>query len=134
MKIIVAKVPPEGTTQEAWYDPPALEMETALVRFNGRLHGVAQIRKSNHDLFVSVAMDATWRLECVRCLRWYEQPFVKELQLHYKVQLGDTVDITNELREETMIEYPWKPLCGPSCQGLCRTCGQNWNEGPCVHA
>jgi uncharacterized protein len=49
----------------------------------------------------------------------------------YGVYKGDTLDPDEELRELLVVEVPLVVLCNPKCQGLCPTCGQNLNEGPC---
>lgn len=131
MKILVARIPDDGMDQEETYDTAALELETDIVHFDRPLHGCARVTKMNQDLFVDVKMDAHWQVECCRCLARYPVEFAKALRLHYKVQPTDEVDVTNELREETMIEYPWKPLCKPDCLGLCPACGHNLNDSPC---
>jgi uncharacterized protein len=35
------------------------------------------------------------------------------------------------MREQFYLALPMKPLCRDDCQGLCPTCGINWNKGTC---
>jgi uncharacterized protein len=45
---------------------------------------------------------------------------------------GERIALGAMLREEIILAMPMQPLCRPDCLGLCRTCGQNWNEGRCA--
>ncbi|MCK5688556.1 DUF177 domain-containing protein [Myxococcota bacterium] len=44
---------------------------------------------------------------------------------------GKTIDLSNFVRDELLLELPLKPLCSESCAGLCSSCGTNLNNGPC---
>lgn len=44
---------------------------------------------------------------------------------------GYELSLSGLLWEEFLLALPVKPLCGPSCEGLCPSCGKNLNEGPC---
>lgn len=41
------------------------------------------------------------------------------------LHVGDVV------REQVLVELPFRPLCRPDCAGLCPRCGGNRNEGAC---
>lgn len=41
------------------------------------------------------------------------------------------LDLTEVLRQDSLLALPMKPLCRPECAGLCPTCGHNLNLGPC---
>jgi len=41
------------------------------------------------------------------------------------------LDLREVLRQDVMLASPIHVLCREDCQGLCPTCGQNLNEGPC---
>ncbi len=42
------------------------------------------------------------------------------------------VDLAGLLREDVLLDLPWKFLCREDCKGLCPRCGKNLNEGPCT--
>ena len=44
---------------------------------------------------------------------------------------GKTIDLSNFVRDELLLELPPKPLCSESCKGLCASCGINLNDGSC---
>jgi uncharacterized protein len=47
---------------------------------------------------------------------------------------GDTIDFTNEVQEQVLMEIPLKPLCSEGCKGLCSNCGADLNTGECCCA
>lgn len=44
---------------------------------------------------------------------------------------GDEIDITDLIRENTLLAAPIKPVCSQSCRGLCPECGINLNIHTC---
>jgi len=44
---------------------------------------------------------------------------------------GQSVDLTDELRQDLLVEVPWHVLCRDDCLGLCPHCGANRNAGLC---
>jgi uncharacterized protein len=46
---------------------------------------------------------------------------------------GDTgfIDLAPLVRELSLLDVPFNPVCRPDCLGLCIECGQNLNEGDC---
>ncbi len=45
---------------------------------------------------------------------------------------GPLLDLTELLRQTLSVALPLQPLHRPDCAGLCRTCGQDLNMGPCA--
>ena len=41
------------------------------------------------------------------------------------------MDISEAIRQYTVMALPIKPLCRQDCSGLCPTCGMNLNEKHC---
>ncbi len=44
---------------------------------------------------------------------------------------GTFCDLDEMIGHEILLSLPMKPLCSQNCKGLCPTCGENLNEGPC---
>ncbi len=42
------------------------------------------------------------------------------------------IDLTPLFEQAIVLELPLVALCSPDCKGLCPTCGQNLNKGPCA--
>jgi uncharacterized protein len=44
----------------------------------------------------------------------------------------DSVDVSEELREDILISLPVKFVCDEECAGLCLVCGENLNKKKCA--
>jgi uncharacterized protein len=42
------------------------------------------------------------------------------------------LDLTEVVRQYTVVNIPMKQLCHPSCSGICPSCGKNLNTGSCA--
>lgn len=72
-------------------------------------------------------------LQCARCLEEREDLLEKPFRFDYPFLKQDKfIDITNDIRQEVILSYPLKPLCGDGCKGLCLRCGENLNLGECL--
>ncbi len=78
--------------------------------------------------------------ECVRCLEPFRLALTVPMEEMftfspaadpiYNIDEG-WLDLRQPLREQIMLTMPMHMLCRPDCKGLCTSCGQNLNEGPC---
>ena len=90
-------------------------------------------------------------IPCVRCL----QPFDLKIDSQFDIILlparlmelsnqaldpddmeyiffeGDRIDLAKILMEQVNLFIPFKPVCNPSCKGLCPHCGVNLNNEHC---
>ena len=86
----------------------------------------------------------TYELECIRCLRSFEQPFEVELsevmaypgqpgaEEGYQIS-GDIADLEPVVRDAILLAMPVNPLHAPDCKGLCPVCGADRNTTDCGH-
>lgn len=45
---------------------------------------------------------------------------------------SDHIDTTVYIREQILLHVPMKPLCSPTCKGLCSQCGIDLNQDSCT--
>lgn len=91
-------------------------------------------------------LKATLRRPCRRCLEPVDQTLETEMSVLYAPpeeihqdddevraleSLGHVLDVTDAVREETILGAPRYALCDPGCKGLCPHCGANLNETEC---
>lgn len=134
MKIHVKEVPEEGLSLHATYDPKPMDMERDDIRLTERFDVEAFITHSERELIVKADIRCPLLMTCARCLEDFSSHIETDAVFHYKVEPADTVDITDEVRQEIVLAYPMFPICLTTCKGLCSTCGQNLNISPCSHA
>ena len=134
MKIVVNRVPTGGMTDQAAYDPAALDLIRFDVRHQHPIAVSAFIVRTEGDLVVQAQIAGRLEMTCARCLSPFERPLTMSTTLTYDVQPTDVVDITDDVRQEVILAYPMIPVCHADCKGLCPVCGQNLNSQACEHA
>lgn len=133
MKIYVNQIPPEGICLTEEIPAQALELDAQLVRLKAPLRVEAEISRGLNCLSGRLVLHGLLQTVCSRCLSELEISFDKEVALNLPVDKRENfIDITPQLREEVILDYPLKPLCRPDCLGLCPGCGQDLNKNKCV--
>ena len=114
--------------------------------------GIVSLLRTNRGLLVKGALNTEVGLTCSRCL----SPFHHSLNLNIEeeyipvvdvdsgaplplpedpgsfiIDEHHVIDLTEAIRQYTLLATPMKPLCRGDCAGLCPNCGQNLNQGPC---
>ncbi len=90
-------------------------------------------------------------MNCDRCLTEVEQPIT--FSFFHKVTTpefrnakefeededeeecfmeGYSLNITNLINNEILMNWPTKVLCKENCKGICKSCGQDLNNGTCT--
>ena len=97
------------------------------------------IRYRIHVFLVSGELLAKGNLEssvsfrCSRCGEFAVR-HLKEPAFECAIEVDSAmthVDLTGEIREAMLLNFPSFPLCRKNCRGLCTQCGKNLNEGAC---
>lgn len=108
---------------------------------NGNLH----LGRTTEGIWVRGTLAVVVDLQCVRCLVPVERELAIELDERfqlppideedigevYPIEADHHIDLEPVLREAVIVSIPMRVLCRVSCAGLCPTCGQDLNEGPC---
>lgn len=132
MKIDISQISLEGVVFEENISASELDLETEEVKFQGPLSIKAEVSKINNAVTVILNLSGLISLICGRCLEQFNIKFNKELKLYYPVDVGQKIiDLSDDIRQEIILDYPVKPLCRAACKGLCLKCGHNLNEGKC---
>ena len=119
---------PDLGTSVAWVDeasPVALDL---------------RLESASGGVVASGRVRGRWVATCSRCLAPLREAFDLRLQEvfeadpvedeTYPIQ-NDEIDLEQPVRDLVVPDLPLVPLCGPSCQGLCPSCGVNRNETEC---
>lgn len=109
---------------------PAAELELEgyddLIHVRLPLRYDLRAQRVNDAILVQGALDLTLDCECARCLKPFPHqirldPWVAHLPLGGPEKAAikdDLADLTPNLREDILLEFPRHPLCGPDCGGL----------------
>lgn len=132
MKIDINRIPFEGLTLEEEVNPGRLDLDTEIVKFPEPIKIKADISRITNAVTVQMSLSGSMHLTCGRCLNEFKIDLKKNLKLNYQAdKLAPIIDLSQDIKEEIILDYPIKPLCKPDCRGLCPKCGRNLNEGVC---
>jgi uncharacterized protein len=132
MKIRIEQIPLEGLRLQEMLEPATLDLDTDMVKFRQPIRIQADVQKVSNDVLVDVGFTTNVSLVCSRCLEEFNMELHKDFSLNYPVNKTDrTIDLTPDVRQEIVLDYPISPKCRNDCKGLCPTCGKNLNEEKC---
>ena len=113
--------------------------------------GDLTLTRTNRSILVAGILTATARGICNRCLDDARCTYSYKLEEEFfpmadissgSVSPGESddsntvdndnmLDLTEVIRQYTMLSVPTKLLCNQECAGLCPFCGHNLNQGKC---
>jgi len=114
--------------------------------------GIVRLMKTDRGILLKGTFNASLFLLCGRCLSDFSYPLTIKIEEEYfpvmDVNTGvmlpapeepgsftiddhNIMDLSEAIRQYTLMALPIKPLCRQDCSGLCPTCGTNLNEKKC---
>ena len=140
---------PIGSTREYRID------EATDIIDNGEqyaVRGECRLLRTQRSILVTCTLNTEVELTCSRCLSQFRHP----LKIKFEEEFLPTVDIlsgvllpppeepsaftidehhvidlTETIRQYSLMAIPIKTLCNEECAGLCPNCGKNLNQGKC---
>ena len=142
---------PSGSSREYRLDEIVNLTEDIL---GARIQGRVNLLRTNKSVWVSATLNSSIDSECGRCLIPFSYPIYLEIEEEFvptrnpmtgtKVSPPDDdnkdyctidenhiLDLTETVREYTIMALPMKPLCDHQCAGICPTCGLDLNTNIC---
>jgi uncharacterized protein len=116
------------------------------------VQGKVRLLRTNRSILVKGTVDAGVELTCSRCLGRFKCPLRINIEEEYyptadvdtgaaiaipdepgcfTIDQNHILDLTEAVRQYSLLAVPMKPLCVENCAGLCPFCGHNLNQGPC---
>ena len=133
IKLFIKKLTPEGITISGEEDSSFLELnddenidsiEPVCYELNAKL--------VNNGVLVTGELNTTLTCRCAKCLKKYKFRVKNNKICHlYENVNKNEIDLTDDIREDTLVGLPLTFLCSNSCKGLCFDCGQDLNEKMC---
>ncbi len=121
MKVHILQIPPEGLHIDGEEPGSILELDGELARSAGPIAYSLDIGLSDGGLFSTGTLSVPLDLECVACLERF--PFTLEIaDFACQVELTgrETVDLTEYIREDTLLALPPHPHCDWSGERDCK--------------
>lgn len=135
------------------YEPSQFPDADEEYRVRGAVRLVCEVEKAEVRVRLAGRVTAMLELTCSRCLEPLPWPIDAAFDLTYLPQAqnvgegeieieeddlatafyeGEAIDLGQLMREQFYLSLPMKPLCQPSCAGLCPECGANLNAVRCA--
>lgn len=156
-KLNVEDIPEEGmqiqlVDEDASLKASLLHLPGLGFSLDEAVRGHLMINKSDEAVWIKGRIEAEIILPCSRCLEDFrfrldsncevtlfpfeDQTFPQEEELNVEdlrssYYYEGEIDLSAIVREQILLDIPYKPLCRPSCKGLCPTCGKDLNRGSC---
>ena len=150
MIIDIDKLPKDGLELCRNFDYPSLDLIEEEAVFLHPVHAEVSIKRVGDEVWVKGRIKTVLSFVCGRCLTPYEFPvdsnfdlvFLPEERHELKEEFDDEdvdrlfyqsrrIDIREVILEQLNLTFPVRPLCSPSCEGLCAVCGKIRREGNC---
>lgn len=118
-----------------------------------RVTGKVQLLRTQSGILVQGEVETKADLNCSRCLEPFHRPVSLKIEEEYlptqdiltgerapvpeepgtfRIDERHIIDLTEAIRQYTLLAVPMKPLCKADCDGICPTYGQNLNQGACA--
>lgn len=142
---------PVGGAQRHRLDETSLSLDDAQVE---RVWGHITLMRVNDGIWASGEFRATVTCTCSRCLQPYgttlrfpfEETYYPSLDINTGVAVPlpneaeadaaidghHILDISEAMRQDIILATPMKPLCSPTCAGICSRCGRDLNHSSCA--
>jgi len=116
------------------------------------VQGAVNLMRTDRGILVKGTLNTEVEVTCSRCLGLFGCPLALNIEEEYfpttdvvsgaglpspdepgcfTIDEHHVLDLTEVIRQYTLLAVPMKPLCRQDCAGLCPDCGHNLNHGPC---
>ena len=131
MKVHINQIPAEGLHLEG-EDPAAiLELDDPYVQPEGGVRWSLDIGLSDGGLFATGKLGVDLKVECVSCLRKFTYPLrVPDFAMQMELNGRETVDLTDQMREDILLALPPYPHCDWNGQNVCKGAVRETTETP----
>jgi len=131
MKVHQNQIPIEGLYLEGEEPSDILELTDPSVKPRGPIRWALDIGMSDGGLFATGKLAIDLDLECVACLRNFTFPLrVDDFATQVELIGRETVDLTDQMREDILLALPPYPHCDWNGQNVCKGALRESKENP----
>ena len=147
MRISIDNIRDGVSTMEFDCKPDEIDLELESVSFVGSVSASLKLVKQDVNVYIQARMSVVMETECARCLKPVRRTLKATSENQYEPlpdltgkpqeEIGiryysdEYIDLSEDLRENLLLEVPARVLCSDDCKGLCPHCGQDLNTGKC---
>jgi uncharacterized protein len=118
-----------------------------------KVQGAVTLMRTDNGILVRGVLKTASELTCSRCLNQFECPLRLKIEEEYfpttdvlsgtplsppedpgafMIDERNILDLSEAIRQYTLLAIPMKPLCKTDCAGFCSKCGANLNLTRCT--
>lgn len=131
---------------EALVPPASLSLNYEEAEFVKPLScAIRLVRQGDDNIYVTADIETEISVECRRCITPFAVDITTKLELLFSIGSesseeseaderyydGETLDISEDVRQMLVLEIPAWSLCSETCEGLCLQCGAELNSDAC---
>ena len=134
IRIETSQIGENGYTVEGEEPGDLLDLaRDPVARSLGPIRYELTVEAAGAELVVRGWAETELRLRCSRCAQFFSTTARVSSFLHAyeSAEHPEFLDVSDDVREDLLLEIPGFPLCQAGCKGLCARCGQDLNEGAC---
>ena len=132
MKIIVRDISPKGLELSEEVEASSLGLLPDDLKFISPIKIRAQISRVEDTILACTHVQACYSFFCSRCLESVETDRRQKFDFAYRIENGlDSIDLSEDIRQEIILTAPTRILCDKNCKGICPQCGANLNKETC---
>ena len=132
MKVKIRGIPPEGLVIEKTSAPAEYHLADKDLGDFAPLQMEMRVERVSNTVLADLSIKTTLTMPCARCLEMAHYPVDNRFQFNYSItEATDYIDLTEDIRQDIILELPIKILCKEDCKGLCPHCGSNFNREKC---
>jgi uncharacterized protein len=121
MKVHIKQIPEGGLHLEGEEPASILELDDPTVTPRSEVRWALDIWLSEGGLFATGKLGVDLDMTCVACLREFTYPLrVEDFATQMELTGPETVDLTDQMREDTLLALPPYPHCDWNGQNVCK--------------
>ena len=131
MRVHVNQIPAQGLHLEGEEPASILELNDPTFRPRTGIRWSLDIGLSDGGLFATGKLAADLEMTCVACLRKFTYPLrVDDFATQVELKSPETVDLTDQMREDILLALPPYPHCDWNGQNVCKGALRKVKESP----
>jgi len=129
MKVHLNQIPAEGLHLEGEEPASILELNDPYAKPRSGVRWALDIGLSEGGLFATGRLAVDVNVQCVACLRNFTYPVrVEDFATQVELNGRETVDLTDQMREDILLALPPYPHCDWNGQNVCKGAARESTE------
>ena len=131
MKVHILQIPTEGLHIEGEEPSSVLDLKDAIATPTGPISYSLDVGLSEGGLFATGSISVPLDLVCVACLEHFSYSLkVPDFACQVELTGRETVDLTEQVREDTLLALPPHPHCDWNGERECKSAFRDKSEIP----